>query len=120
VPGKLSSNYLSEKTYGLILSKIPFISTHTYPLDILEKILGIERHPFYTESERCINNPEKFVEFVKKFMENFEINNNLCILWTDKVHNLLMNKINNENSLLNILINNFEKINVQSSTQKII
>jgi hypothetical protein len=120
VPGKLSSNYLSEKTYGLILSKIPFISTHTYPLDILEKILGIEKHPFYTESEKCINNPEKFVKFVKKFMENFEINNNLCILWTDKAHDLLMNKINNENSLLNILINNFEKISVQSSTQKII
>ena len=120
VPGSLTSNYLSEKTYGLILANIPFISTHTYPLDILQRILDIEKHPFYEESKNSINNPEKFVEFVKKFMENFEINNNLCILWTNKAHDLLINKINNENSLLDMLINNFKKISPQSAIKTII
>jgi hypothetical protein len=120
VPGNLTSNYLSEKTYGLILANVPFISTHTYPLDILQKILDIEKHPFYEESKNSINNPEKFVESVKKFMENFEINNNLCILWTDKAHNLLINKINNENSLLDMLINDFKKISSQPLIKTII
>jgi hypothetical protein len=109
VPGNLTSNYLSEKTYGLVLSNIPFISTHTYPLDILEKTLGIEKHPFYEESKKCIKHPEKFVEFIKNFMKNFEINYNLCILWTNKCHKLLIEKINNENSLLNIVENDFYK-----------
>jgi hypothetical protein len=120
VPGNLTSNYLSEKTYGLILANIPFISTHTYPLDILQKILDIEKHPFYEKSKNSINNPEKFVEFVKKFMENFEINNNLCILWTNKAHDLLINKINNENSLLDMLINDFKKISSQPLIKTII
>jgi hypothetical protein len=107
--GSLTSNYLSEKTFGFILSTIPFISTHSYPLEILQKILEVEPHPFYEESKKCNGNPIKFVEFVKKFMENFEINNNLCILWTDMCHKLLMKKINNENSLLDLIIKNFNK-----------
>ena len=120
VPGSLTSNYLSEKTYGLILANIPFISTHTYPLDILQKILGVENHPFYEQSKNSINNPEKFIEFVKKFMENFEINNNLCILWTNKCHTLLMEKINNENSLLNMILNDFKKNEFKSTSKKLI
>jgi hypothetical protein len=109
VQGNLSSNYLSEKTYGLILAKVPFISTHIYPLDILEKSLGIERHPFYYESKKCTGRPDLFVNFVKEFMENFKINYELCTLWTDKCHNLLMDRINTENSLLDIMIGEFKK-----------
>ena len=120
VPGSLTSNYLSEKTYGLILANIPFISTHTYPLDILQKILGVEKHPFYEQSKNSINNPQKFIEFVKKFMENFEINNNLCILWTNKCHTLLMEKINNENSLLNMILNDFKKNKFKSISKSLI
>jgi len=37
-------------------------------------------------------------------MKNFEINKNLCILWTDKCHNILINKITTENSFLKKLV----------------
>jgi hypothetical protein len=89
-------------------------------LDILQKILGVEKHPFYEQSKNSINNPQKFIEFVKKFMENFEINNNLCILWTNKCNSLLMEKINNENSLLNMIINDFKKNKFKSISKTLI
>jgi hypothetical protein len=104
--GDFTSNYLSEKTYGFLLANIPFISTHPYPLEIVEHILEIEPHPFYKEIKEIKGNSEKFVKFVKNFMENFEFNKNLCILWSDKCHNILMNKINNENSFLKKLLEN--------------
>ncbi len=100
------------------MAKVPFISTHVYPLDILEKSLGIERHPFYDESKKCTGRPDLFVNFVKEFMKNFEANYKLCILWTDKCHNLLMNRINSENSLLDIMIGGFKKS--KSETKKLI
>jgi hypothetical protein len=100
-----TSNYLSEKTYGFLLAKVPFISTHPYPLEIIQYILEVEPHPFHTEIKEIKGNPEKFVEFVKKFMKNFEFNKNLCILWVDKCHTILINKINNENSFLKEFIN---------------
>ena len=53
-------------------------------------------------------------------MENFEINNNLCILWTNKCHTLLMEKINNENSLLNMIINDFKKNKFKSISKTLI
>jgi hypothetical protein len=63
--GDFTSNYLSEKTYGFLLSNIPFISTHQYPLDIIHKILNVDYHPFYNEIKNVNGNPEKFVLFVK-------------------------------------------------------
>ena len=98
--GDFTSNYLSEKTYGFLLANIPFISTHPYPLEIIHHILEVEPHPFYTEIKEMKGNAEKFVKFTKKFMENFEINYNLCKLWSLNCHNKLIKKINTENSFL--------------------
>jgi hypothetical protein len=98
------SNYLSEKTYGFILAKIPFISTHTYPYDILREITGIENHPFYSEAVIYKGNQNKFKEFVKEFMENYETNYKLCKDWVYKVNEKFMEKIYNENSLLDMVI----------------
>jgi hypothetical protein len=101
-----TSNYLSEKTYGFLLAKIPFISTHAYPLEIVQNILNVKPHPFYNEIKKIKGNPEKFVLFVKNFMENFEENKNLCLAWTNICHEKLMNKITNENTFFDNLINN--------------
>jgi len=109
--GELTSNYLSEKTYGLILAKIPFISTHTYPLKIVEKALGVEQHPFYKEISECGVDVKKFVNFVKKFLDNFDENHKLCENWSNECHTQLTNKINSENSLLDIILNDFKKNN---------
>lgn len=109
VPGNLTSNYLSEKTYGFVLANIPFLSTHSYPLDILQKILNIEPHPFYKEAKECNGKPHLFIKFVENFMENFENNHNLCILWSEICHQKLIQKINNENSLLDLINIDFKK-----------
>jgi hypothetical protein len=109
IPGNLTSNYLSEKTYGFVLANIPFISTHSYPMEILQKMLNIEPHPFYEESKKCNGKPHLFIKFVENFMENFEINYNLCILWSGVCHQKLIEKINNENSLLDLINIDFKK-----------
>jgi hypothetical protein len=106
--GAYISNYLSEKTYGFVLSKIPFISTHTYPYDILQEITGIEPHPFYKEAVEYRGMDYKFVEFIKEFLKNYEKNYELCKEWVDKVHSIILDKINNENSFLDIIIGGLE------------
>jgi hypothetical protein len=105
--GDYASNYLSEKTYGFLLAKIPFISTHPYPLEIIKKILNIEDHPFYKEIKLINGNVEKFIKFVEQFMKNFNENHILCKRWIELVHDALMEKINKENSLLDLILNEF-------------
>lgn len=103
---EFTSQYLSEKTFGLLLSGIPFISTHDYPLKMLELMFDVPPHPFYKESKRCRANGKLFAEFVKSFMNNFDENCKLCKEWSDLIHSKLIYKIENENSLLDLIINN--------------
>ena len=106
--GDFTSNYLSEKTYGFLLSNIPFISTHQYPLDVITEILNTPQHPFYNEIKRANGNPEKFILFVEEFMKNYETNRQLCIDWSNTTHSKLISFMDNENSFLkNIIHNNF-------------
>jgi hypothetical protein len=101
---EFTSQYLSEKTVGLLLSGIPFISTHEYPLQMIEKMLDVPSHPFYDESKKCKTNGKLFAQFVDTFLQNFDENYKLCKEWSDLVHNKLMYKIENENSLLDLII----------------
>jgi hypothetical protein len=104
--GDFTSNYLSEKTYGFLLANIPFISTHHYPLDVVDEILNTPSHPFYNEIKKVNGNPEKFVLFVEEFMKNYETNRQVCINWSNIAHDKLMTIINTENSFLKKIINN--------------
>jgi hypothetical protein len=109
-----ASHYLSEKTIGFVLSGIPFISTHSYPLEVLNKILDIPPHPFYNESKKIKGDAVKIAEFVKEFMENFDENYTLCKEWSDICHIAFMDKFYNENSLLDLMINDFKYSNTTS------
>jgi hypothetical protein len=112
-----ASHYLSEKTIGYILSGIPFIATHSYPLEVLNKILDIPPHPFYNESKKIKGNAVKITEFIKEFMENFGENYTLCKEWSDTCHTAFMDKFYNENSLLDLMINDFK---YSTTTSKLI
>ena len=101
---EFTSQYLSEKTFGLLLSGIPFISTHEYPLQMIEKMFDVPPHPFYNESKRCKTNGKLFAQFVDTFLQNFDDNYKLCKEWSDFVHSKLMYKMENENSLLDLII----------------
>jgi hypothetical protein len=116
--GDYASNYLSEKTYGFLLAKIPFISTHPYPLEIIKKILNVENHPFYKEIKLINGDEEKFVEFVKLFMENFDNNYLLCKEWVQLAHNKLIEKIDKENSFLDLILNEFKNHNINKNIIK--
>ena len=98
------SQYLSEKTFALIFAGIPFISTHDYPLKMLELMFDVPPHPFYEDSKRCKTSGKLFAEFVDQFLKDFDENYKLCKEWSDLVHDKLMFKVKHENSLLDLII----------------
>jgi hypothetical protein len=75
-------------------------------------MLQVSPHPFYEEIKSINGNPKKFVEFIKIFMENFDRNYKLCKEWIEIVHDLMMKKINTENSLLGIVFDDFRNNNI--------
>jgi hypothetical protein len=101
---EFTSQYLSEKTFSLLLSGIPFISTHEYPLQMIEIMLDVPPHPFYDDSKRCKTNAKLFAEFVDEFLQNFDENYLICKNWSDLVHSKLLHKLNTENSLLDLIM----------------
>ena len=91
---------LSEKTYILLLANIPFISTHHYPIDLIqEHILNLE-HPYYYEIKEVSNDTDKLVSFIEKVIINFDEMYPKIQKWTNLVHEELQKKIRNENSFL--------------------
>lgn len=99
------SQYLSEKSLGLILANIPFISTHSYPYDCLSSLIGGSKHPFYNESKQYQGNPKLFAEFIRSFLDNFDENYTLCKNWIEECHNTFINRLYKENSMLDMIIN---------------
>ena len=91
---------ISEKTYILLLANIPFISTHHYPIDLIqEHILNVE-HPYYYEIKEVSNDTDKLVSFIEKVIINFDEMYPKIQEWTNLVHEELQKKIRNENSFL--------------------
>jgi len=111
--------YISEKTIGYILAEIPFISTQIYPLDILEKVLGLDRHPFYNEIKECYGDSKKFCIFVRNFLEDFDKNYLICLEWSKKANETFMNMLLSKNDLLDLIQTNFKKNNTYKSTKLI-
>jgi hypothetical protein len=107
-PDNFKSQYLSEKTIGYVLANIPFISTHTYPLDILQSVLNLDKHPFYNQILEVQGNTDKLTEFIKDFVNNFDENYTICKNWCDICHNEFMKKMNEENSLIELITSNFK------------
>lgn len=98
-----TSQYLSEKTIGLVLANVPFICTHSYPYDCLSKLMNAPKHPFYDESKKYQGNVDLFVEFVELFLSDFDKNYKLCKDWVLECHNIFMDRIHNENSMLDMI-----------------
>lgn len=104
-----SSHYISEKTIGFILAGIPFISTHSYPLEIVQKILNVSPHPFLNETVKIQGNAHLIAEFIKIFMNDFENNFILCKKWIDECNIKFIEKLYTENSLIDLILNDFPK-----------
>ena len=108
---EFQNQYLSEKTIGIVLINIPFISTHIYPIDFLTKILDLPPHPFYNEIKKLSGVPHLFVKFVETFMNDFDKNYLLIKKWTSECHLKFVSKINSNNDLLDMLIDDFKSYN---------
>ena len=108
---EFQNQYLSEKTIGIVLMNIPFISTHIYPIDFLTKMLNLSPHPFYDDISKHSGKSKLFVKFVEKFMNNFDENYELIQKWTTECHTKFINKLNADNDLLDMIIDDFFKRN---------
>jgi hypothetical protein len=110
--------YLSEKTFGLLLAGIPFISTHNYPLDIIRKVLKVDDHPFYEDSKKFAVDPKMFTIFVDNFLKNFEENFELCRNWSLSTKKILLDYISSNNDLLQLFVDG--KINSEKKLYKLL
>lgn len=90
-------NYLSEKTYGMILAKIPFITTSIYPLDLIKFAIGGEEHPYYENIKELESNTPKLVEWINSLDES---DIEVCQKWVNDIHDLLYRKIYRDNDFL--------------------
>lgn len=92
--------FLSEKTWIPLLANMPFLSTHTYPLECIQKIFNVGKHPFYDDIKKAQCNIDGLITFIKYFLTDYE--NNLILLknYTNSIHNILVHRLRNENSLL--------------------
>lgn len=115
------NQYFSEKTLGLVLANIPFISTHSYPIEMLQKVLDVPEHPFYNDFKSHKGNIDLFVKFVNNFLENFDSNYLKVKEWTELCHISMIKKIESENSMLDMILNNFiEQDKLINQTKKIL
>lgn len=105
------NQYFSEKTLGLVLANIPFISTHSYPIEMLQKVLDLPSHPFYDEFKLHKGEPDLFVKFVDTFLKDFDSNYKKIKEWTEVCHTNMVKKIESENSMLDMIFDNFEQEN---------
>jgi hypothetical protein len=104
-----SSHYLSEKTIGLVLANIPFISTHSYPIYFLQKLLNVRPHPFIKDFQDMQGDVEKITKFIFDFLDDFDKNYELCKDWTNECHIEFLKRIQTENSFLDLYIKGFKK-----------
>ena len=99
------SQYLSEKSLGLILANVPFVSTHSYPYDCIMDLVGIRKHPFYDESKQYQGNAKLFADFVRTFIGDFDNNYQLCKDWIKECHDIFIDRLHKENSMLDMIVN---------------
>lgn len=107
---KLDINFLSEKTFGTILANVPFIPTNIQTLDMIHDIIKIEPHPFYSDIEKISANPQLINEFVINFNKKFDINYNIIKEWSNSLHNIVLDRLYTENSLLEYFKNKPKKV----------
>lgn len=101
-----STQYLSEKTLGYILAKIPFIPTSYYPILYIKKELDV-KYPFENEIKKLDTNITLTVEFIKWFMNDFENNYLLLKEYITNVHDSYIKKIKHKNSFLDLFETEF-------------
>jgi hypothetical protein len=99
------SQYLSEKSLGLILANVPFVSTHSYPYDCIMDLVEIRKHPFYDESKQYQGNAKLFADFVRTFISDFDNNYQLCKDWIKECHDIFIDRLHKENSMLDMMVN---------------
>jgi hypothetical protein len=97
--------YLSEKTYGMILAKIPFITTSLYPLDLIRFAIGGDYHPYYDKIKSLETNTQKLVEWINS-LEDVDIQR--CQSWVNDIHDLLYSSIYQTNHFLENINNKVE------------
>jgi hypothetical protein len=87
-------------------------------LDILQKILNVEQYPFYMQIKESIGDEKRFSSFINEFFKDYDKNYILCKNWVNECHLKLMNKLNTENSFLDIIKNGLHN-NLNKTTKKI-
>ena len=66
-----------------------------------------DNFPFYDEFKSHNGQPKLFVEFVEKFLNDYDSNYAIIKEWTSECHTAMINKIESENSMLDMILDDF-------------
>ncbi len=68
-------------------------------------LVGIRKHPFYDESKQYQGNAKLFADFVRTFISDFDNNYQLCKNWIKECHDIFIDRLHKENSMLDMIVN---------------
>lgn len=102
----INPNFLTEKTFGLILANIPFIPTNVNTLKMIYEIIDTDPYPFEDEIREISANPTLINSYIVKFNQEFDERYIKIKNWTESIHNIVMGRLYSENSLLDYFIAN--------------
>ena len=72
--------------------------------------MGVSEYPFYNDIRMIKGKHKSIVKFIETFMKDFDNNYILIKNWTDEAHNKFMEKLNTENSFLDLLDKKFDVV----------
>lgn len=92
--------FLSEKTWGMLIGNMGFIPTHTFALDFISKQILGRPYPFYDKIKELESDTPKLVEWINQIGQD-EDKIQEIESWVSEMHDILMNILLTENSILN-------------------
>lgn len=95
---------ITEKTYLLIMSNIPFIPTNIYPLDVIENLISNIRYPFYDEIKNISGDASKISNYVIHVLDNYGEYHFKLKKWITEVNSVLVDVVKNRNSMIEQII----------------
>lgn len=102
------SQYLSEKTWSAVLSGIPFLPTHIYPVELLSLILDLPTYPALTLVRSGMRDLGAWSKMIQAFMEHFESHYTEIRAWTLEAQRVTQQRVRTENSLLELALGGFQ------------
>ncbi len=105
--GDTDVQYLSEKTLIFLITAIPFIPTHHYPLELIDKYIDYKPHPLYDKVKKINRDIQMLTTLISEVMDDYDETYKKCKEWSDGLYTIIADRLRKENNLCDMLIEGF-------------